>query len=317
MAQFLYTGPPIKFITYKELAQNSSVFSYVGQKAKLTRTFEVDPWSDWPFFVQGMVGYSTLTQKAGKYYIHRVRPDAYPLVKTNGTTWLMAREVTSVEGRTPTGWQADTALGLYATARVNISYESVSYKLLSDDEMLSNQGQQGKNGNPDESFLTRYVTRTLAPTGEYLQLPRGTHQWLSDGAIADQSLGRIINKYDLVYTWHEVPCLPSAVWSALGQINSTVFDGFAVETLYLLAIEVKPYRLVSGDSVYDITYRMRYFEPETGKGHKYFLRYAGSSLFYDKPFHLDQFAVSHFVFESSDFHLLFQEPFDTRWRPDV
>src|SRR5262249_50088726 len=66
-------------------------------------------------------------------------------------------------------------------------------------------------------------------------------------------------------------------------VNDRPFDDNPMDTLLLLAAEVKPYRLVSGTRVCDITYKMKYFQcikPSNGRpylppqGHNHFLRYS-------------------------------------------
>lgn len=295
-------GVPIE---YKEHTPSQD-FSYTGKKLSSTRTFTELAWSDHYAFAATMVGYSELVTQGGTTYVHRVVPRPHPL-RHYGKPVLYARDVVSVTGIRPIGTQASPGgdrYGYYDTAEVTIGYDTVSYKILADSLVLNTT-----TFLPDESLLKRYITRTFAPAGEYFQLPRGAHRWASDGQPANQTLGRSISRVDLSYIWHEVPGLPTAIFSAIGKVNSTAFDGYGVQTLQLLAVEAVPYKSVVGTTVYDISFRMRRVLGDQ-PSHNYFLRFKGSTAaaVWDVP-NTGLIVSPQLVFETIDFHTLFRAPF--------
>lgn len=289
-------------IKYSESVHDSQRFTYTGKILNAQRVFSHVPWLDHFDFCTNMVGYSELLTVGGNTYIHRVIPKAHP-ISHRGKRFLYARDILSVEGRTPIseGIDRDGRYGVHTTATVTVGYQTVPYKILPDSAVLTSPGV------PDESLLKRYITRLAAPAGEYFQLPRGSHRWLSDLTPANQTLGRIINRLDFAYTWHEVPGLPDSLVGAIGKVNSVMFDKFPANNLYLVAIEAVPYKSIIGTTVWDITYRMRYTVGDQ-PGHNSFLRYKGQTFatVWDTPV---TGPANTKVFESVDFHTLFRGPY--------
>lgn len=178
-------------------------------------------------------------------------------------------------------------------------------------QFLSIDPRSTTNFFPDESCLARYVSRHVQPTAEHLTLPFGQMLYQPDAPLppgqkaspAINGIGRIIPNMELQYIWHQVPAVPNHILKYLGTVNLTEFvdrtpsldpnysnnlgKSYAVGTLLLVAIEVKPYRQITGAFAYDIVYRMKHFsalkppkppallptlfDPE--KGHNYFIRF--------------------------------------------
>jgi hypothetical protein len=156
------------------------------------------------------------------------------------------------------------------------------------------------------------------------------------GAVpVDYATAMLIPSMELQYVWHEVPFIPAAARKFVGYVNwATVDDGsgtgtapgadsgiYGPETLLLLSADIKPYRHGSGKFVYDITYRMKQFEPSPGRGHNYFLRWLGSSkklnrrrLTDDGIINVDNTITGRAVYPSVDFTYLFSKNYPANWQ---
>jgi hypothetical protein len=152
---------------------------------------------------------------------------------------------------------------------------------------------------PYDFYMTRYVTRTVRPVIEYLALPRGLMRWVEPLApgqkptVVDYASAVAMPSMEIIYTWHQVPFIPEAVYTHVGKVNEQDFyDGhqvFRAGTLLLLGSEIRPYRTAAGKFVVDVQYRVKYIEPfpdstRPARGHNYFLRYKGGvdKLFFQK-----------------------------------
>lgn len=296
-------------VDYEERAEGSPTFSYSSGASRAERTFRV-PWAKKDAFVRGMLGFPRIKNtKPGQpdniAYVSRALPQPFPGVKDpNGDEeWLYATAVTRLEGAGPLGTLDDSGVTEYEYAIVTVQYESLTYKLMTDEEL--DEAALGP-GFPDESYLLRYVTRVTKPSAEYVTLPRGAMRWYLPedpdyvaGAAADRAASRagaartakmpsvdfanarLVPSTEIVYTWHQVPFIPKAIEAGtktyVGCVNKNAFGdqhrNYAPGTLLLLSAELKPYRTGAGAFVHDIAYRVKYFEPEPGRGHNYFLRY--------------------------------------------
>jgi hypothetical protein len=281
--------PPFGVVKFWEL-QGSPQESYSGEKTVVRRTFLV-PWRARFAWAQAMTGYPKL-QGA---HIQRVLPQGYehlpaPSDDPTITLWLFPTQVDSMEGYKFLGKETEGSFELirYAFARVTLTYESVTYKVVADGETL------GSGGYPDESLLKRYVTKIVQPAVEYMTLPYGQYKYVPEegnpptGTPVLGTNGTMQAYSDITYTWHQVPRLPpgsgyagyiTAVFTHPGTVNESVFDGFPPETLLLLSVESRPYRTIGGVYVFDYIYKMRYrnnkqHPPNAGstdKGHNHIL----------------------------------------------
>lgn len=290
--------------------------SYADGKGRVRVQYDVT-WADRWDFCLFWLGYSEVSQlgTSGPKYVSRVTPQPYrgSVAETRPGTdqdssqfWLWATAVEKIEGHSPAGIDVVTGAPLFEFARITIVYESLTYRIVTDQEMVL----KGKvaNGVIDESTLCRNVTRVVHPTAEYLTLGFGRYRW-AEGAtppkgnfLTGANIGITVPSQEVVYTWHQVPrskprsdagppsyAVPEAAKKAIGTVNKYDFDfntdgtpKFPAGTLLLTAIEVKPYRWIHNYYYSDVTYKMRYFNavrpgtfpPEhyaTPKGHNYFL----------------------------------------------
>jgi len=289
--------------TYSEIPEGSPVYTLANGTTRVDRTFRVD-WDKRELFCRGVLGFPKIKNTKDDpdaadnvAYITRFNPQAMPNFKdpTGSENWLYAVGVSRMVGAGPRGVYDDSGVARYQYALVTVQYESLTYKVLEDDELIATAESAGyPNVLPiaDESTLLRYVTRVTKPSAEYITLPRGIMYWFLPGASpmpkVDFANARLVPSQEITYTWHQVPFQPAAATSHIGSVNLLPFRDsnktYNPGTLLLLSAEMKPYRTAVGAFVNDVTYRMKYFEPQPGRGHNFFLRYnkSTSSLSYVK-----------------------------------
>lgn len=295
---------------YEELAENSPTYTLGRGNSRVERTFLV-PWEHRSTFAKGMLGFCKIRNVEGKAppydsYIFRHPPmaildmldpaDDIPAVyipeldwyREPQGKWLYATSVSRMQGLTPTGqYDPLTEVPEYEHALVSVVFESLTYKVQDDTDCR----QVGGNlllGYPYEWEMSRYVTRVMKPTAEFLALPRGQRRWVDGTAnppLVDFATAFLVPSVEIVYTWHEVPFIPEATRRCLGMVNHGTFsDGehsYPPGTLLLVGCDIKPYRTGAGKFVHDVTYRLKYFSPLSPAssqadmvfGHNHFLRY--------------------------------------------
>lgn len=315
--------PGIPAITYNEKSTGSPVYSFMNGQSHVERTFICD-WKDRVTLVQGLLGYPLIVNGLKGSWIQRQLPDALPdftvpniAVGAPGDTWLYAASVIRGIGIGETGTYDANGIAQYQKFEVTIAYEPRTFKLLPDEELPVNPN----TGVRDEGSLARYVTRTIKPSAEFIQIPKG-HMFWNDGVRVDSKgkptadlsgkpapveygVARLLPSVELAYTWHEVPFIPDAITMAAptdnasglsfigclnhyswtdGPADNPASNTYNPGTLLLLSAEVKPYRSAAGVFVNDIVYRMKYFEPVVNRGHNFFLRWypTPNALYYTK-----------------------------------
>lgn len=270
-------------ITYDE-TPDSPQESMGGNVFRSRRTFIV-PWSKRWLFSAGMVGWPFLRLQSGSsssYWVSRVTPQGYSATDfdPNGTAFLYATSIENIQGQGKiTGYDSDS-VAQFQKAKISIGYESLSYRVRSDMEILTNAvlldqeiedadysdtglGVFAGGAGVDEASLIRYITRFRQPTAEYLTLPLGALKWVQQNPTPTPagSIGKIIAAQELHYTWHQVPNVPEAAKKSIGSLNNTWFDGYPRGTLLFVAVELKPYRWFFNQRVWDITYKFKFFSP--------------------------------------------------------
>ena len=296
-------------VTYKEVP-GSPREQMTGNTWRVIRIFDVAHSDRWAFLL-GMFGNATVKTGIGLLnvsgqYISRIVPTAYQftLGAAGNTAFLYPSSLESIE---PLGVASQDLLGVatYPQCRITIGYEAPTYAILSDNDpdfVLSGY---------DESTLIRFVSVFVQPTAEYLTLPYGTYLWTEwnpnagavdynnkvaqnttyVGAPVIGSQAKLLAANEVQLVWHMVPGIPRAAYSLIGCVNNDTFSdpnghfSAPIGTLLLSQMEVRPYRWILGNFLYDITYKFKLFNPTnptTGSsvdelgddiGHNHFLHY--------------------------------------------
>lgn len=183
----------------------------------------------------------------------------------------------------------------YDYARITIGYEAVTYDLVSDADM----------GVETEYACKRFVTIFRQPTAEFLTLPQGAFKWVEMDAFGKPLLqvsnglpcglpvvgsnGKIIAAQEVVVIHHKVPGIPKALNTHIGTVNKDSWPALRAERgqLLLANVELKPYRWLENQRLYDITFKFKFFDPdpeatglaqaqghpEWARGHNWFMQY--------------------------------------------
>lgn len=326
--------PGAKPFPYWEIQPGSPVYMFSSNGSRAERTFIVE-WNKRNAFVKGILGfcyirnYPNKTTVAERTAISRVIPDYmpditnsrfvrrfFPLMQEDfyidelvdahvpeavSSRWLYATQITRMEGLEPLNHALPIGgVAEYNYALVTVMYEPLTFKILSDAELLASSPFIGKKnwfpkhsnnwgspinpaaGVPEttgtwEWHLERYVTRTVKPIVEYLSVGKGSYYYvLPNGKKVPFPHPRALLQpsVEVIYVWHQVPFIPQGARELIGHVNSHYFDpmrevifqhgqeerGFRPGTLLYTSCEVKPYRHANGDLLHDITYRMKYME---------------------------------------------------------
>ena len=274
-----------------------------GDVFRARRIFDVPFPLRW-LFIKYMLGNAELD--GTKFYTKRTLPDQHFVYyaatrpPTKPKAFMVA---TTLEGIETLGMQeiiADVQIGTklaftsYDIARISIGYEAVTYDLLTDTEM----------GVNTEYSLKRFVTVFRQPTAEFLTLPQGAFKWVEldsfdkpilisgtkipCGLPVVGSNGKIISAQEVVVIHHKVPGIPKALNTHIGSVNAEEWPALRAQRgqLLLANIELKPYRWLDNQRLYDITFKFKFFDPDPeataanitknvkfARGHNWFLQY--------------------------------------------
>lgn len=301
VAQYTQGWPTIEGYAWSEVVPTSPEEELRNDGSRAVRTFLV-PWADRIAWAIRWLGYPEIKFDNGHWFISRRVPQEHPeYLDADNRPYLWATQVMRCEPwglPDPTGSTFDMRTPLdvadYGFARIQVLYESVSYELLPDNEVL------GEDDVPDEALLARYVTVTATPAGEMLNLPLAALAFV-DGAspvnIVPGFTSRIEQKTDVVITWHLVPTEavgmrvinPNAdFWpidDTLGRVNSDTFAGCRKGTLRLDAAIPRRHRSAIGDILWDVEFRFTHLDrgddsqvPPVPIGHNHLLQFSGGTL---------------------------------------
>lgn len=247
----------VEQILYTELVRDGSpTFNVENDATTLTRQILV-LWDSLNTAKKAFLGYSTVQGQGGaQQWVSRNVPDASALFSNgSGGPYLYATKLSGQGYGMPPDAATDgihdpaTDSPVYRYAKLEVMYETLTYDVLSDDQMVDNGWyfiDQNGNKQPDESTLARYVTFELHPGSEYLTLPQGGFRFVGptipgvDGGPPAPSPvqggpGKIVSNYDCSLTWHLVPrdCVGSLLINpglknppidqCLGCVNSLSF----------------------------------------------------------------------------------------------
>lgn len=313
-----YTGDDGFTIDYVEHVPGSPEPSFEPERTSATRVLDVDldgTWTPAVKFARSLLGYpKSKATFSGINYIQRCTPDEYPepllLTGSDGGVSLRAVKVAMRGIGTPSYADCDTngtnRIAVYPKARLTVQYGTLPFDVWSE---RTNGWESWNGGVRDESLLTRYVSKVVEPGGQYLTLPGDCFKFVAydggdvppvglGGRPVMQGTGRMLIHFNMQLTWHMVPesmvpCAlvrpfplvadgPQAIDNALGKVNDATFAGYPAGTLLLTGVRFRPYRSALGKRIYDITYQIKFFKPETGKGHNHiFKQFGGEGRWYE------------------------------------
>jgi hypothetical protein len=234
----------------------------------------------------GFLGYPLVETDEDSSYLSRNIPDwMADVTDSQGNVYLFATKMTAMGIGIPddvdeVGTHNElTDTPIYEAWKCQINYETLTYDILDDDEM-EDAGYVDDYGNPDESYLVRYVTKVVGPSAEYLTLPTGGFSFVVPGfsgaaPVVQGGPGKIVCNFDLSLTWHMIPksAVPSAVVNpdtenpaidlSLGKVNDSLWNGFPTGTLLMVGAAIKPIRSTAGDRLYDLEYRFKFLNAQT------------------------------------------------------
>jgi hypothetical protein len=212
----LWTATVGNGILYTELVKDGSpTFSIENDGSTLTRAILV-LWEELDYAKNAFLGYPQIVGEGGNtLWLSRNVPDAATIFTNSANRpYLYATKVSGQGYGMPVGASAgihdeDTNFPIYRYAKLEVTYETLTYDILSDEQMFEKGFIDGLD-NPDESTLARYVTVETHPGVEYLTLPQGGFSFVGPvvsgkPAPVPGGPGKITPNYDLTLTWHLVP----------------------------------------------------------------------------------------------------------------
>lgn len=293
-------------VTYYE-RPGSPQESYTGDTFRARRTFDVPYPQRW-VFIKYMLGTATIEGTPTDNTIVREKPDQYYVYYgSNGgpnggaaKSFMVATGLESIEclGQQilydSLGSGSKLQTSYYDIARITINYESVTYRV---EPLIGSQSV-----SPDEYQLSQFTTVFKQPTAEFLSLPFGAYKWVEFdknglplldaktkepvGIMVQGAQGKIISASEIVVIHHKVPGIPAAIKTHIGSVNLYDWDALGAKKgqLLLTNVELKPYRWLEDQRLYDITFKMKFFDPEPGavntsqpttepRGHNWFLQH--------------------------------------------
>ncbi len=283
-------------ITFHE-EKGSPDESQVSRDGKVRRTFILDDYTHRMDFVKLYLGTSRIIQEfddAGNLisgsvlrdipagYVLKNRtvfedtdqfvgdlPDSYYFYATDVESMTGQGEIVraDIPGQDD-GW-------FYKKCKVTLTYSAPNYRVISDQDMIDRgyfkrleQADGSFISVPDEASLKRYVTKFSQPVSQYITIPYGQY-FYPDGSTVSYSYGRVQTSAEVMYVWHQVPVVPTAARTHVGSINAFSFDFSKANanpyhrgTLLLTSVHTTPYRQPGGGRVWDIMYKMTYFNPK-------------------------------------------------------
>lgn len=205
-------------------------------------------WSSRVEFAQEMLGYSKAV--AGK--IQRVLPEKHP-----EANWLYATEMELVRGIGRLGQGGDNSFISYGVtdgakdgyAVFNVRYRALPYDI--EDDAVAEAGGE----------LVRFVERSRSFAVENITVQGGTWTW-SGGGTYHETTTKLFGSEELMYTWHDVPAIPSQLTETIGKVNDAAFDlfspeggGYTAQTLLCMPAQVERTTNPFGERTYRITYK--------------------------------------------------------------
>jgi hypothetical protein len=281
-----YVDSPEGLVYYTEDPSDGSprfTFQNDGSSAERDIFIQYDDLND---AKAGFLGYPTIVTAGGQNFISRAIPDyLLNVVNSDGDPYLFATTMSAK------GWgtnddveevgqhNPDTDTPYYEIAKLVVNYETLTYDIVSDQDMIDN-GAVDTYGNPDEALLVRYVTFRPAPGAEYLTLPNSGYYYVTGtagGVPITGGPGKIQCSYDFSITWHSIPKLavPSltlnpngtgAIDLCLGCVNDATFADQKTASLLLTGALLTPVRSAAGDRTYDIEYHFKFISATNPSG---------------------------------------------------
>lgn len=230
-------------------------------------------WEERQMAARALIGFPRIKGTgSGRWLYRKVPHHCEDFLNESGQPYLYATQIPKCVGygvptQGPMISNQDAAIHRYA--KLTVLYETLTYDILEDSEVTTRDG----NGNPFEAGIERYVTPQVGPQAQYLTLPQGAFNFVGLGTPVLGQPGLIVPNYDFSLTWHQIPQAAVAtrlfnrtletpdIDLCLGKVNKVAFCGCRPGTLLLVAAALKRQRSAFGDRIFDIEYRLKFFNP--------------------------------------------------------
>ncbi len=256
------------------------------------RVYDVD-WEKRNAAIVALIGYSTVASSGGKMYVSRKTPDFLDggnvdnsnfggtdedYINSDGDNYLYATKILEGHGFLWSDWENSQTgeVGSFNAFRIAVQYETLPFYVLSDADMIE-QGFLDANGNPDESFLSRYCKIEVKNETQYLTLARGQFQISSgQGEVAPTAYpfdgSKVFPFKRIRITRYQIPerAVPIAIINpgqamtayadiSEGTVNSTILlQCCNPGTMVLENTEAIPETSPFGDRVYTLIHEWRF-----------------------------------------------------------
>jgi hypothetical protein len=172
----------------KEAAAMSVTEQVDDGRRRVIKVYDVD-WDERNGAMAALIGYSTVEGTTYKYISRQVPhhlegagiggksfgtivDDQRDYLNSDGEPYLFATKILNGQSMLWSNTSdPDGNPGNFRFFRFSVQYETLPYYVLSDDDM-EGQGYVDENGNPDESFLTRYCKIEVEGEDQYLTYGR-------------------------------------------------------------------------------------------------------------------------------------------------
>lgn len=157
---------------------------------------------------------------------------------------LFVKRIAGVQGIKPLGVDVERAITVYAIARVTVVFHQLPYRVLDDDELISNYA------GLERARWVRYHEKNIS---DFITSERGYWKWGADAAQAGQPtpapLRQYVPKKRITLTWHDVPgaalygselsSAPVNLDNGKAHVNQFDFLGYPPETLLFVDYDVR------------------------------------------------------------------------------
>lgn len=229
---------------------------------------------------KALLGFAKVQQDAGRRYLSRRLPAAYPAVTdpdTNpkGMPYMFARSIPRSE---PTGAPQGVSAGgasEYNWYKLLVEYTTLPFNVAADDQVTAAAGPLAANATtgaralPDEGDAlrrgleySRYVSRFVDDSNRLLTLRQGFMKYFkhsADGKVVGLPMGVPYSQLSarVMFVWHDVPDLAvprDFINQAANTVNDAQFDIYRPETLLFKTMRERLMQAPFGGRLWEISY---------------------------------------------------------------